>query len=140
MITPCSHKRSVRRGSLLLESALALMMLVMAMTLTVQILNAAAGGRRGAERRDRALIEVANLMEQITARPFDQVTPDLAKSVALSAGAKRSLPSAELKVAVADSERDARRIAITLRWRARSGEWESPLVLVSWINRKGGRP
>lgn len=139
MTRPRVVGRRDRGGSLLVESALALMMLVMAMTLTVQILAAAAAGRRAAEKRDRAVIEVANLMEQITARPFDQATPELAKSIPLSEGSRRSLPGAELKVAVADSAQDARRIAIQLRWRARSGEWESPVVLVAWITREGGR-
>ncbi len=135
------HGPGKRRGSsLLIESSVALLMLVMAMTLTVQILGAASGGRRAADRRDRARIEVGNVMEQIAAHPFDQVTPELAKSINLSEGAKHALPSAELRIAVSDAPEDSRRISVQLRYRARSGEWESPVVLVSWINRAGGRP
>ncbi len=88
------------------------------------------------------MLEVANVMERITAYPFDEVTPELARRMTLSRAARQSLPDSELAVDVAESEpgpgRSAKRIAIRLRWRGRDGEWEAPVRLTSWIERHDG--
>ena len=132
--------RSRRRGSLLVEVAMAAVLLMIAMTLTVKVLGFVALERRASERRQRALVEVANLMERITAHPFDEVTPELAGRLTLSPPARQSLPDSELAVDVAGSEpgpgRSAKRIAIRLRWRGPDGEWVAPVRLTSWIERR----
>jgi hypothetical protein len=119
-------------------------LLMVAMALTVRVLGFVAHERRASERRQRALVEVANLMERITANPFDQVTPALAKSLTLSTGGQQSLPDSELAVDVAESApgagRAARRIAIRLRWRGPDGEWVAPVRLTSWIERRRQKP
>jgi hypothetical protein len=135
--------RSRRRGSLLVEVAMAAVLLMIAMTLTVKVIGLVALERRASERRQRALVEVANVMERITAHPFDDVTPELAGRLALSPPAKQSLPDSELAVNVAASEpgpgRSAKRIAIMLRWRGPDGEWMAPVRLTSWIERRRQR-
>ena len=78
--------RARRRGSLLVEVAMATVLLMIAMTLTVKVLGFVALERRACERRQRAMLEVANLMERITAYPFDEVTPELAKAADALAG------------------------------------------------------
>ncbi len=128
-----------RRGSLLVEVAMATVLLMIAMTLTVKVLSWVANERRSSDRRERATAEVANLMERITAYGYDQVTPGLAAGMALSQAARQSLPDAELTVDIAASREDAparpssKRIGIRLRWRNRSGEWDAPVRLTSWI-------
>ena len=59
--------------------------------------------RRAAEQRQRAVLEVANVMERITAYPFEEVTPDLTRRITLSTTAGRSLPDSDLSVEVSDS-------------------------------------
>jgi Tfp pilus assembly protein PilV len=136
--------RSRRSGSLLVEVAMAAVLLMIAMTLTVKVIGLVALERRASERRQRALLEVANVMERITAYPFDQVTPELAGRLTLSPAARQSLPDSELAVNVAASEpgpsRSAKRIAISLRWRGHDGEWVAPVRLTSWIERRRQRP
>ena len=116
---------------------MAAVLLMIAMTLTVKVIGLVALERRASERRQRALLEVANLMERITAYSFDEVTPDLAGRLTLSPPARQSLPDPELAVDVAGSEpgpgRSAKRIAIRLRWRGPDGEWVAPVRLTSWI-------
>ena len=56
---------------------MATVLLMIAMTLTVKVLGWVALERRAAERRQRAVMEVANVMERITAYPFEEVTPEL---------------------------------------------------------------
>jgi len=118
---------------------MAMVLLMIAMTLTVKVLDWVANERRASDRRERAIAEVANLMERITTYPYDQVTPELAGRMTLSGAARQSLPDAELTVEVAGN-RDAaaarpasKRIGIRLRWRNRSGEWDAPVRLTSWI-------
>ena len=119
---------------------MAAVLLMIAMTLTVKVLGLVALERRASERRQRALFEVANVMERITAYPFDEVTSELAGRLTLSAPARHSLPDSELAVDVAAPEpgqgRLAKRIAIKLRWRGPDGEWVAPVRLTSWIERR----
>jgi hypothetical protein len=119
---------------------MAAVLLMIAMTLTVKVLGLVASERRGTERRQRALVEAANLMERITAYPFDEVTPELGKRLTLSPTARQSLPDSELTVDVVGSEpaagRSAKRIAIRLQWRGSDGEWVAPVRLTSWIERR----
>jgi hypothetical protein len=132
--------RSIRRGSLLVEVAMAAVLLMIAMGLTVKVLGLVAVERRASERRQRALSEVGNLMERITAYPFDEVTPELGRRLALTPASRQSFPGAELAVDVADDEpgagRSAKRVAIRLRWRGPEGEWVAPVRLTSWIERR----
>jgi hypothetical protein len=119
---------------------MATVMLVIAMSLTVKVLGWVALERRAAERRRRAVLEVANVMERITAYPFEEVTPDLTRRITLSTTAGQSLPESDLVVEVTNSDpgagRSAKRIAIRLRWKGRSGEWDAPVRLTSWIERR----
>ncbi|HEX8202509.1 MAG TPA: prepilin-type N-terminal cleavage/methylation domain-containing protein, partial [Isosphaeraceae bacterium] len=58
---------SPRRGFTLVEMAAAAAILMVAMTLTVQLVGWVATERRAAEQRTRAIQEAANLMERLTA-------------------------------------------------------------------------
>ncbi len=97
-----------RRGSLLAEVAMATVILMIAMSLTVKVLGWVALERRAAERRQRAVLEVANVMERITAYPFEEVTPDLTRRITLSTTAGQSLPDSDL-VGRGDQQRTRRR-------------------------------
>ena len=134
--------RRPRRGSLLVEMTIAAAMLSVAMVMTVKVLGYAGQQRRSADQRQRAMLEVANVMERITAEPFDEVTAERARRLSITPAAAGSLPGAELAVEVKEErpgpDRSARRIAVRLRWKGRSGEWEAPVRLTTWIER--GRP
>jgi prepilin-type N-terminal cleavage/methylation domain-containing protein len=126
-----------RRGFSMIEIAVASLLLAIAMTVTVQVLGWVAAERRAVERRQCALGEAANILERLAARPWKGLTAEAVKRVALSENARRTLPDAELTVGVNDSEReaDARRIALAIRWRNRSGGWDAPVRLVAWTYR-----
>jgi hypothetical protein len=135
------HKRAQsRRGSLLAEVAVSSVMLVIVMGMTVKILGWVALERRAAERREQAVLEAANLMERLAARPFEEVTPELASQCALPASAGGFLPGADLKVDVTETRpgpgRIAKRIGIQIRWKDRGGEPVAPVRLTSWIERR----
>src|SRR5262249_13531721 len=126
-----------RRGSLLVEVAMATVMLMIAMSLTVKVLGHVGAQRRASEYRQRALQEIANVMERLTAHPYDAITAELTSHCKLSSAVSRSLPDAELSVGVAQEQpgggRSVKRITVSLRWRGRSGEWEAPVRLSTWV-------
>jgi hypothetical protein len=142
--TPTRPIRAIRRGSLLPELAMATVMMTIVMALAVKVLDYVGQQRRAADHRQRAIIEAANAMERITAEPFDAITADRARRLATSSTTTGSLPGAELDADVAEETprpgRSAKRIAVRLRWKGRSGEWEAPVRLVTWIERRRPSP
>ena len=119
------------------------MVLVVVMGLTVRVLATVAQERKSNMERQQAALAAGNLMERITAHPFEQVTPELARQFSLSDRARRSLRDCELAIAISGGEKsaagspEAKRISIRLRWRGRSGQWLSPVRLTSWLEPEG---
>ncbi len=130
---------SRRRGSMLAEAAMSAVLLAIAMALTVKVLGWVAMERRAVERRQWAAQEVCNVMERITARPYEAVTSGAAGAITLSEEVRRMLPGAELKVDVAEDDpaggKGSRKVSVQLRWKARSGGWDAPVRLCSWVHR-----
>jgi len=137
-----SAGRRARRGSLLAEIAMSSVMLMIAMGLTVKVLGWMGVERRSWDRRQWAAQEISNLMEAATSRPFEDVTSARLKALAISPHARALLSGAELATEVAENDPaggpGSKRVAIRLRWHNRSGEWDAPVRLTSWIYR--GRP
>lgn len=133
-VNHCDLRR--RRGFTVFELAIAVVLLAVAMSVTVKLLGAIAQERRAVGHREVAAREVANLMEHLSARSWDDLTAAAANDVRLSEPARQALPGAELNVAV-DEETEggtpAKRVAIRLRWRNRAGEFDAPVRLVTWI-------
>jgi Tfp pilus assembly protein PilV len=126
-----------RGGFTMVEVAASAFLLAAAMTLTVQVLGWVAAERRAADRRQCAVQEVGNLMEHLAARPWDRLSPEAIRDVAMGEAARRRLPGAELSVSVDESRGpDAKRIALRLRWRNRAGTWEAPVRLAAWVFRR----
>jgi type II secretory pathway pseudopilin PulG len=137
---PCGSTASQRRRAFtLLEVTITALLLIIAMTVTLQVLGWVATERRAADRRQCALHEAANLMERVAGRRWDELTPETLRRITLSDEAKQALPGAELSMAAEESKEPApaRRISLRLRWRNRSGGWESPILLTAWAYRNG---
>lgn len=128
-----------RRGALLLETAISALMLMIAMALAAKVTASLAAERRSWDRRGVAAVEVANVLERISARPFDALAVGPLEGLSLSPAASGMLPGAELTAEVADEpagDLPARRVAVRLRWRNRAGDWDAPVRLVTWIHRR----
>jgi hypothetical protein len=136
--------RHPRRGSLLLEITMATLLLMIAMSLTVRVLGWVGHERRASERRQRAVIEVSNAMERLTAYPYARVNSELSRKLTLETRIDRSLPDAEWTSAIIESEpepgRAVKRITLGLRWTNRQLDWESPVRLTTWIERRRTEP
>jgi hypothetical protein len=145
MIARTSRKRSRRRGYGLAEVAMAVMIVIAAMTFTVKALGLAASERKSADRRLCAGLAASNLLERATALPFGEVSEAKVKSLADAEHADRALPGADWQVAVVDESAGpvaSKRITVRLTWKQRSENLEAPVRLSAWIYQgpKGGRP
>jgi hypothetical protein len=128
---------------MLVEVTMASVILMVLMSVAIKVVGFVAHERGAASRRQRALVEAGNAMERITAYSFDQVTPEEAKRIVLPESARHALPGSELTVDVTTvdrpADRAAKRITVRLRWRDRAGNWEAPIRLTSWMERRRAR-
>jgi type II secretory pathway pseudopilin PulG len=122
-----------RRGMTLFELVAAAAVLGALLVVCVQLLAATTQQRRIADQRQLALLEVQNTIERLAARPWNELTPQTAAGK-LSPALSRRLPDAELKVEVTASvaEPQAKRIAVSLRWKDYSGQFTKPVTIVTW--------
>ena len=97
---------------------------------------AAAAQRLAIDQRQIALRDAANLMEKLTALPWDEVDKAADKSFAESAqkGLQKELDGAEVKVEVvpATGEPAAKRLAVAIRWQDKDNQWVEPVRLTAW--------
>ena len=77
-----ARKKGRRRGYGLAEIAMAVLLVMVAMNLTVKILAVTGTQRRAADRRLWALETASNVLERVTAGPFDAVTEDAVRAEA----------------------------------------------------------
>jgi len=131
---------SKRRAFTMVEVALTVLMVAVAMTTILQVLVWVASERRAIDRREWALEEAANIMERITAQPWNEISSEAVKSLSLPERMRESLPGVELSIAV-DEKPDVqlKRIAILLRWRNQAGVWDAPVRITSWVSRRDER-
>jgi hypothetical protein len=126
-----------RRGFTVFELAMAVFLLAVAMSVTVQLLGSIAAERRAVGRRELASREVANLMERLTARPWSRLSDEGVKDAGISESGRDALPGAELTVRVDEArggpDLPGKRVSVSLRWRNRAGEFDAPVRLTTWV-------
>ncbi len=129
---------SRRRGLTLLELTVAMVILGALMSLCVKWVAAAGGQQREARWREAALREAANVMERLTAQPWEKLSQELASSASLSEEVRGSLPDGALTVQVTEAagEPPSKEIAVTVRWRPRPETPEAQVRLVAWKFRR----
>lgn len=127
-----------RRGFTLLEVTVASIIMAMMLTVCLQFFRATAAGRRAQEHRQTAIREAANLMERLTVRRWDELTPATVGRVRLSQEAREALPNGQLEIDLTESPEgpDAKRIAVLIRWEDRAGRPKLPVRLVAWKYRR----
>ncbi len=125
-----------RRGMTLIELAVAAALLGTLLTVSLKMLAASADLRRVTDQRQAASLAMGNLLERLSARPWNELTPELATKEKLPPEAARQLPDAELKIEItaqtSEAELPAKRIAVSLRWRGPGGQMVAPVKLVTW--------
>lgn len=136
------HRRGAavtRRGYTLIELTIASLLLGTAMGLIAPTLIWVTRERRASERRQEALQEVQNILERLTARPWAQVTPELAGETQLDEQVRNQLPDAKLvvEVSVDTDDAEAKRISVELKWKNGPEQTPAPVRLTTWMYRRG---
>jgi hypothetical protein len=125
---------STRRGTSILEVVVSGVLLVALMTVCLEFLRAAAAQRRAAQQRQTAIQEAANVMERLSARPWEELSPQGVAGLELSQPARDLLPAVKLAVEVTSppDQPGAKRIAVSVYWEDDAGEPVRPVCLIAW--------
>lgn len=128
-----AHRRAPD-GMAVVEAIVAMVIALAVLATVGQLLALAAGQRRAALQRAAAVREAGNLMEQVMARPWAEITPDKLAQLPLPESCRQSLPGVRLQLeATAEGEpADAKRISIRIDWQDRAGQRVVPVRLVAW--------
>jgi Tfp pilus assembly protein PilE len=123
-----------RYGYLLIEMAVAGVLLLALTTICVKYFAATAMQRRALDQRQAVLCEAANIMERLSVRPWNDLTSETLSKISLSPEIQTALSEGELKIELADEDAKpaAKRITVTIRWQDQYGQWVEPARLVAW--------
>ncbi len=130
-----SFSRCCRRGVSLVELIISGMLLSSLMLITVPTLKLIDRQGRSTDERQEALAEVANIMEQTVASPFDQLAMERVQQPSVSAHLERQLrdPRLRLRTSVDPQLEGTVRIEVELDWIGKAGLRERPVRLMAWV-------
>jgi prepilin-type N-terminal cleavage/methylation domain-containing protein len=128
-----------RRGFTLLELIVALILLGTVSTIVIPALGWMGVENRLSLQRQEAVQGLGNLMDELTSRPYADLTTDAAEKLELPEALRNQLPGAKLKVEIAETEPGVKRIRLELGWNQRSGRPIAPLRLTAWVHEREGR-
>jgi Tfp pilus assembly protein PilV len=132
------NQRRIRRGTTIIELCVAAALLAAALSVVVSMLGVVARQRRSAELRARALEEADNLLERLTAEPWESITPEQIANLGLAAKVAESLPDGELRIDVtsAPERSTTKRIDLSVAWRPAVGRPANHVRLTTWVERR----
>lgn len=133
------RRLKIRSGAILLELIVAGVLLGVVLSAAVPALRWVGRQRMAARQRQAALLEVGNLLEELTALDWNDLTPERAASVKLSEQLQAQLENSKLEVAVEGDENDetAKQIRIDLTWNLAPARPAAPVRLSAWVFRRG---
>lgn len=130
--------RKTRRGSMLLETTVAIVILAAAIVAVAHTMAVLTVQRQSAERQSLATQEAANLMERIYVLPVDEITAEKVSELELSATCRERLPEATLDIAVESLSAGppAKRISIEIEWTGHGQVRSKPVRVTAWKHAK----
>ncbi len=122
------------RGSILLETTVAIIILGAAMVAVAHTVATLAVQRQSAERQTLATQEAANLMERLFVLPADDITAERVSELQLSPSCHDRLPDAKLDITIepAGLEPTSKKIGIQIEWTGHGGMRSPPVRLTAW--------
>ncbi len=132
--------RWARQGSLVAELLVALVICMATMAAATQLLALAMSQHRLEDARLVADIEVANVMEELMALPWERVTPDRRWDRPLSPDGQRVLDDAQLRIVVTDIEGQpaARHLKVVVEWQREKHGHGRAAQLEAWKFKHSG--
>ena len=133
---------TTRRGFIVLEVVAASALAAMLLVVCLQLLSGVLAQRRAADRRQYALLELGNVMEQVAARPWSDLTAASLSQERLPPSVEEHLPGAVLAVTLAEPAdgSNAKRITASLRFEDDHGQMTKPIVLTTWRYKMPDQP
>lgn len=127
-------RRKVRpRGTISHEATMAIIMATAAIVGTAQILAVIAHQRREIDRRSTAMREAGNVMEEIAACPWSELTREKLSALSLSDECRMVLREPRLRIAIdPEPARAGKHIRIEIDWLATQDQRALPLRLAAW--------
>lgn len=123
---------SQRCGTIVHEATIAIILAGAILMSIVQVLALSAQESRSHDERLTATREAGNLMKQLMARSWEQLTPEEVASIELSETCQTMLPDAQLTIDVAASSDGAKQLNIEIAWRLVAKNQAAPVRLVAW--------
>jgi len=129
-----ARQTSSRKGFTIAELVVAIAIGVAAMSCIAQLLYQATRQAQAAARRQVVSLEVANIMEQLMVRSWQEITAANAPEVELSEACRQVLPEARLQLEILpeDDELEARRITVTVSGAMAGGQVDQSVRLTAW--------
>lgn len=123
-----------RRGALLLEVMISVVLLGLLLSVTAPVLKSVSQSRRLADQRRVAVLELSNLMEQVASWPRERVTVENISKLALSDSTVAALSDAKLttKATPQSEPTGLMKIELTLDWTQPIAATQ-PVRLTSWL-------
>lgn len=123
-----------RRGALLLEVMISVVLLGLLLSVTAPILKSVSESRRLADQRRVALLELSNLMEQVASWPRERVTADEIAKLTLSDATKAALPEVKVtsKATPQGEPPGLMKIELVIDW-SQPLAGAKPVRLTSWL-------
>jgi prepilin-type N-terminal cleavage/methylation domain-containing protein len=131
-----------RRGVTLVEVAVAIVLVGALGSLILESQVSRSRQQRTVQSRELAIAEAGNLMERLTALPWNDLTSEKLASLSLSEAFHQALPGAKLQATVDPSgdPPESRRIKLEIDWSDPAGQPVRPVRLTSWVYRIGTEP
>jgi hypothetical protein len=117
-----------------------MLLLGTAMAIVVPVLGWMGIENRLSLQRQEATEGLNNLMEELTSRPYAELTSEAAGKSELSDALKRQLPGAKLTVEITEANPSSKRIQIRLSWNQQNGQPLAPVRLTAWVHQREGQP
>lgn len=126
-----------RRGLTLIEVSVSILLVGVLGSLIAQSLVLRAHQQRAVERRELAVAEAGNLMQQLTSISWNDLTQERLATFSLSDNLRQAVPAATLDLAVEPSadKPEAKRISIKIAYPGPAGQAVRPIRLTSWVYR-----
>jgi len=127
------RRKRLTRGTITQEATMAIVMATAVMVGAAQILAVISHQRRDIDRRSTAIREAGNLLEEIAARSWEDLTEEELSALALSDECNAVLREPRLKISVApESEGAGKHISVEIDWLTGQDQRAMPLRLAAW--------
>lgn len=135
MPAPQGERPNARRGFTLIELISTCILLGVVFSVSIPLLTVVAHERRSAEQRQFALQHATNLLERTTIKNWSQLAVGEQALTDAPTDVQSLLPGLERQIEVKElsGEPRSKQVAVSVRWKNRTGQLVAPIRLSAWV-------